>query len=239
MIKRAFTSALDSYDRHCLVQAEVASLLVRMLKRKNYSCALELGAGTGVCTEKTIKKIMPDIFYIQDISLPLLQSNVAKHSKGIAGSFVADFDVPLFKPRSLALIVSNMALHWTQDPPCLFAGLNKQLSNRGELLFSVPVEGTFKELDEAYRQVFYAKRQWEAWLQGAGFYIKDHAHLDQTFHYPSVLVALKSIKGVGAHYYAQRDIKGLRGRDFLDRVYCGPGLPSLSYRMVCFKAIKR
>jgi len=135
-VAKKFSNATDTYDQHALIQKFVAqSLASKIFNREGPSLGtiLEIGCGTGILSQYLTSRT--DYYVLTDISFPLLQ----KAGKKIKGNhilpLVVDGELPCFT-ACFDVIVSNLVLHWFQDPKTAIARLVACLKPGGRLYIS-------------------------------------------------------------------------------------------------------
>jgi len=141
-IKRSFDASFDTYDSSCDIQRIVAEHLASKLSH-GYKNILEIGAGTGVYTEKLAERYSDTDVTCIDISHQLLLGarDKVSHYKYVC----ADGEHPPFK-GCFDLITSSSTLQWFINPENSIPGILSLLKPDGEFAFSMFAEGTFTEM---------------------------------------------------------------------------------------------
>jgi len=128
-----------------------------------------------------------------------------------APRLVAEAEALSFAPASFDLVVSNLALHWTNDLPGALLQLRHLLKPDGLLLASLFSGETLDELRQAWLEAeseleggasprvspFADARDLAALLQRAGFALPvvDSDHIDAT--YPDALALMRDLRAMG------------------------------------------
>jgi malonyl-CoA O-methyltransferase len=219
-IKHAFNRAAATYDEHCQVQITAGKQLLEFIKiyfQPNAKARLlDLGCGTGLITEQLLRCIPHAKIQALDIAEQLLAQARIRLKKFNADVYSGDFD-HLPEQAAFDLIFSNMALHWSKQFAQTLAALNALICKQGLLAFSIPLSGTFTELNSFYAcNTFYSKEQVEAQLTAAQQKIIFSSAETYCLQFAEPLEALRSIKKIGANFITKEPLqKGLRGKDFL------------------------
>jgi malonyl-CoA O-methyltransferase len=207
-ICKSFSRQASVYESSALVQREIGE---RMFERLTYlamqpTYILDLGSGTGYFSEK-LKKRYPEAFIISlDISLPMLNQAQAKQSSLTRGGLVqADFMCLPFEDAVFDLIFANQVIHWANDYEVLFQEIHRVLKPEACFFFSTLGPDTFKELNQAWRDVdqfAHTNAFVDMHLIGDELLKQDFLdpvmdREDLCLHYPSVIQLLKSLKAQG------------------------------------------
>ncbi len=162
----SFSAAKDSYHQHDQVQRKVDENLKNMAfqhleQYKNTQHILELGCGDGVSSIDIVKKIMPLTYDAVDIADVLIDKakEIAVDSSSISrcnfnfiqGDFNQSFFWQTLSQKKYDVIYSNMALQWSNCLQRLFKYIDQVLAANGIFAFSIPVNGTLKELKKIVR----------------------------------------------------------------------------------------
>lgn len=136
-------AALD-IRRHDFLFCEVADRLCDRLEivRKPFPVMLDLGGGHGVLSGRLRRRAGTESVITADLSHALV-----KQSEGF--SVVADEECLPFGAGSLDAVVSNLALHWTNDLPGALAQIRRALKPDGLFLASVLGGQSLRELRDS------------------------------------------------------------------------------------------
>lgn len=132
LVKKRFSRNLKTYKDNSVVQNKMADKLVEMIRFQPKKI-LELGCGSGLLTEKLIKKFNTTTYDAIDIV-----EDCEKYIKEISSNinfYHSDIETFNFQNK-YDLIISNAVFQWVEDLPLFIEGLKKCLSPNGILLFS-------------------------------------------------------------------------------------------------------
>ena len=178
-IQKHFNHAAPSYDEAAILQKTVAERIDERLELTTVEpkTILDLGAGTGLLTEKIIKRYpKANIFAVDlstkmlEIAAPRLQTprwailpNKLNHflqnctltkcfaSRKAAKQINADVYQLPFANNSVDLIVSNLMLQWCDDLDSVFMEFRRVLRKEGLIMFTTFGPDTLKELKQAWQ----------------------------------------------------------------------------------------
>ncbi|MBY0281314.1 MAG: methyltransferase domain-containing protein [Alphaproteobacteria bacterium] len=151
----AFDKAALTYDRYAYTQKRIATNLACDLigRNNNPQSILEIGCGTGFLTQP-LASHFKDIPYSATDFAPLMVKSCQTKFENISkiSSFVMDGEnLPL--ETNADLICSSMAFQWFEN---FETSVRKLWEKTNILAFTVPVEGTFQELHDTYKQFNYS-----------------------------------------------------------------------------------
>ena len=150
---RRFSAAAGTYDAHAVVQNAIATKLAFLISSTpSVGRILEVGCGTGVFTRHLLGRFPHAAIDAIDLSPTMIDFARGNFAAAPTLHWQAA-DARSFRGGPYELIASNCAMHWI-DP--LIEGLDnlaRLLKPRGELTFSIMLDGTFQELREARRRV--------------------------------------------------------------------------------------
>ncbi len=173
-IKQHFSQAAPSYDDAAILQKTIAKHMNERLDLTTIQpkTILDLGAGTGLLTQKLIIRYPSSRILAVDLSFAMLQQaqprlktarfpllgdtlnkaiGTTLAQKTIANAINADaYQLP-FADQSMDLIVSNLMLQWCDDLDNVFQELRRVLRPEGLLMFSTFGPDTLKELRQAWK----------------------------------------------------------------------------------------
>lgn len=242
-ISQAFSEAALTYDQHDFVQRHVAMHLAEMVKTENESSlgtVLDVGCGTGFLAEQLYHD--SEKYVLLDISHDLLK--VAQHklsadhvlpvqANGEAPCFTACFD----------LIVSNLALHWFENPKLALSSLTACLKPGGRLYLSALGNNTFYEWRTAHMVLdascglleFITMGQLKDWLPLSGDREVYEEWIKTTPK--NSLEFLKHLKGIGG-YVSHPGHRPLPIKTFRAVMNEFDVQPKISYQILYAKYIK-
>ncbi len=207
-ISKSFSRSAEHYEKNAFVQREIGE---RMMERLAYltmkpRLILDLGAGTGLFTEK-LSKLYPNALVVaSDISLTMLHQAQNKPSLLTQGGLIqADFMQLPFEDAIFDLIFSNQVIHWASNMRGLFKELHRVLKPSGCFFFSTLGPSTFKELNGAWRIADpFAHTHAFLDMHEVGDALLSEAFLDPVIdredlsvHFSSIHALLRSLKAQG------------------------------------------
>jgi len=136
-VKTSFTKAIKSYENHIYVQKQTAVKLSELSKDLK-GFGIDLGCGTGILSTLLDKNVIG-----LDISFSMAKSYKDKNLKVVVG----DIENIPFKANTFDFAVSNFALHWTNLEKS-FKEISRVLKKEGKFLFCMPIENSFKVVEE-------------------------------------------------------------------------------------------
>lgn len=153
-IAKSFNKISANYDDVSILQEEVAQRLVERLNyiNLNPNIIVELGAGTGYCTQLIQNRYPKANIIAIDIADKMLHY-VNQRSLNNVDTICADaYQLPL-NDNSVDLIISNMMLPWCDELVSLFQECHRVLSPEKLLLFATVGPDTLKELRLSWAEV--------------------------------------------------------------------------------------
>jgi len=154
-VRRNFSRAAGTYEKHDALQREVQATLVDRLEMYEAvpGLILDVGAGTGRGSA-ALKKRYPKAQVIAvDLALPMLKA--AKQHTGWLkpfGRVVADAYTLPVPDHSVDILFSNLCFQWCEDTKRLFAECARVLKPGGLLSFSTFGPDTLHELRAAWAE---------------------------------------------------------------------------------------
>ncbi|MFZ9035587.1 MAG: methyltransferase domain-containing protein [Francisellaceae bacterium] len=202
LVSKRFAEAQASYDAHAVVQHQVfLSLLDRLCDYQNhFEHILDIGCGDGSKTTR-----LKQVLEAQSIvGIDACSALIAKADKSPEIDFYTlDFDHELdVLNRRFDLIVSNMALQWSKDLPGLLHKLTRFLKPESMVALSLPLTGTFAELQGYFRiNAFYACHELNTLISNAGFEVIDAKEQLFTLQFQSRRAQLEHLRLTGVNCY--------------------------------------
>ena len=159
-VAAAFAESAHSYDAVAGLQRQVgAKLMAKAAARlagnrlSNGYKILDLGSGTGYFSEQFVKQWPIEIISL-DIAHGMLRYARQHHTLLQQQSFLcADAEKLPVAENSVNMVFSNFVLQWCDDLESVFQQIKKILQPGGLFLFSLPVDGTLKELKSSWQEV--------------------------------------------------------------------------------------
>ena len=228
-VAQSFSRAAHHYDQVAQLQMQVGQQLLAAIatitSEGDYRTALDIGCGTG----KLTRQLQPfcQRLIALDLAPGMLEFARAHHGDVISDFICADADTLPFATHSLDLVFSNFALQWSACLPQLVSRLFDALKPDGQLLFSIPADGTLWELQQSWQQADPLHRHVNAFLSEAdvkgallqaGFQI-DALQIDTVvMHYASVREFTHELKTLGAHTVNGEHNRPLTGKAAVARM---------------------
>jgi malonyl-CoA O-methyltransferase len=149
-VSATFSSAAHCYHMHATVPAEVAELLeARMPETLPDGPILEIGCGSGMLTEKIIKKYPSHHTTATDLSFEMLRFAERRLPRSDQLTFeIRNGEHPLPK-NSYAAITSSMAVQWFTDWERVLTGYRAAIVEGGALLIAMLGSDSFLQWREA------------------------------------------------------------------------------------------
>lgn len=201
-IKNSFNRASATYDHYAQLQQKQSFLLVKQVGKfmqTHCNTIIDLGCGTGNSTLTLHDNFFYKRLYAIDIANVLLKKAKQKLKYRELYFVESDFDNLPRKIVDIDLIFSNMALQWSLDLNLTLALLTNKLSKHGILAFSLPLNGTFSEINSAYRNRFQFSPVIQAILKSLNLELLAVTQKTITEPFASPLKALRSLKMIGAN----------------------------------------
>jgi len=221
-IQRSFNRAADSYDDNCHAQLRAGIKLTHLIKscQPHAERIIDLGCGTGITTQIIASQYCFQEFHAIDISTSLLMKAHHRLSQLKINVYEMDFEnITNNNYLPFDIIYSNMALQWSSNILNTLTMLRGLLTDNGNLAFSLPLSGTFRELQHHYAiNHFPDINIIQQYLISAGYRILISEAENIRLTFPHVVHALKSIKQTGANYACHRIHKGLNGKSHLKQI---------------------
>ena len=132
-IARSFARAASSYDRHALVQNQIAQHLAAYLPQgAEYDHILEFGCGTGLLTKALKGRINAQHWLLNDLSSAITEKAEQYLEQQTYTKLIGDISEVLSQITTpLDLIASASALQWIEDPFLLLTKAKNSLPPKG------------------------------------------------------------------------------------------------------------
>lgn len=221
-IQRSFNRAADSYDDHCHAQLRAGIKLTHLIKscQPHAERIIDLGCGTGITTQIIASQYCFQEFHAIDISTSLLMKAHDRLNPLKINVYELDFEkITNNNLLPFDIVYSNMALQWSSDISNTLSTVRRLLTNHGMLAFTLPLSGTFRELQHHFSiNQFPNINTIQHYLTSAGYHVLQSESENITLKFPHVIHALKSIKQTGANHAHHRIHKGLKGKSHLQQI---------------------
>lgn len=204
LARHDFDRAAKTYTKHASLQNYVARQLLAILPpiEKEDAKVLDIGSGTGV-----LASLAGNVNIVQmDSSYPMVQLS---SDEGVA--FCGDMNQLPIKHESQDVILSSMALHWSENLAETLQSMYDALKPGGKCAFAIPVQGTLTELSQIMHEVNQKNRilafpdaaELKDVVEKIGFSLEAWLQDPVTWNYDGVIHILQSIRGVGGSNKAE------------------------------------
>ncbi len=146
-VQIAFDKAQPTYDSVATIQQQVAIDLVQRLPSLTLKSILDLGCGTGFITDNLLRQYPNAHYHLLDLSEQMISGCQHKYQDQQGMTFTtANMDHYAYPKTDL--IISNLAVQWSQDLRSLLQTLLNQSSY---VAFTTLMQGTFQEWEDLLR----------------------------------------------------------------------------------------
>jgi len=159
-VKRSFSNAADSYDKHAVLQREIADRLLAHLEfaKIQPDRILDIGCGTGYFTRLLRGKYKKSTIVAADLSEAMVKTTRGLHIRRMPWHghhlYAATDATSLpFKSGSFDLVCSNLTMQWVTSPEHMLEEMRRVLAPGGLMLFSTFGRRTLTELRQTLAQI--------------------------------------------------------------------------------------
>ena len=231
-IARSFSLAARSYDAHAALQRKIATILLAQLgkqcNKESIKRILDLGSGTGYCTE-ALHRLFPDAEIISlDIAEAMLGHARGQHiGKDIGEKYIcADAENLPFHTASFDIVFSSLSIQWCQNYTALFSELKRVLLPAGNVFIATFGPETLQELKQAWQQVdsyvhvnrFQAIELLQNKLCNKEFKKINIQAENMIVYYQGFDELARELKSIGAHNVNAGQGRGLSGRNKISKL---------------------
>lgn len=226
-VAESFSRAAGDYDAVADVQRAVGGWLLQSIQhQQEVTAALDLGCGSGAMTLQLADRVpMAEIDAI-DIADGMLDVAAALHPHPQVSYYVGDAEEIPFEEKAFDLVYSNFVLQWCPDPVKALTEMRRVLCRGGQLVLSLPGEGTLAELAAAWRTVddaphvhrFISEDEFADQVAAAGFAHADIIQRTLRVHVPDAMALMRALKDLGAHNIDPGRANRLTGKAALRKV---------------------
>jgi len=232
-LRKSFANAASTYNDVAVLQKEVAKRLVERLEYINIQPQdmLDLGSGTGFCSELLEQRYKNAQLYSLDIAHGMLK--YAKSQQGFfkrwrrSQQFICgDAEALPLQADMSDMIISSLALQWCYDLDTTFQELHRVIKPGGLLMFATLGPDTLKELRQSWKQAddyahvsgFIDMHDIGDALMRSGFNepVMDVENI--TLTYNSVDDLMRDLKNLGSRNALQGRATGLTGKNKLKKM---------------------
>ena len=232
-IVKEFSRFADEYTKHNIIQSEVASRLISMLRKDRYKKVLDLGSGSGAVYKNFLEKdIEVNRFIAFDFSDEMLKLHPSSENiQKICADFNQKTSFQNYKNSEFEMIISASALQWSEDLTSVLSSIS---SLAKEYYFAFFTSNTFKTLHQTagVASPIYSKEDIVKTLKK--FYTFEIEEAEYRLDFPSVQEMFRYIKrsGVsgGSGQLSYREMKSLLKNYPLEY---------LEFEVIFVKALKR
>lgn len=205
-IEKSFSGAVDNYNEWATVQKKSAWDLISSIEKREYKNVLDVGCGTGFGIE-----ILEENLDCEKITGLDFAPDMAEYcrKKWSNYKFICEDAENFIPTEKYDLIISNFTLQWFENIPLFINNCVNYLNKKGVLAFSLPIEGSFEDLQNYAFTINNKKLPLHNFPKKDGIidiikYIDDvtlkYSVKKYTEIYQSPLESLQSIKKIGASY---------------------------------------
>lgn len=155
-VRRGFEQAATTYDNAAVLQREVAARVIDRFEliRVQPKRILDVGAGTGAMLPDLMKRFPKAEIVALDPAVAMLR-RARRRGRWLRRplSVCGDGEHLPFRTGSFDLVISNLTLHWLNDPERAFSEFLRVLEPEGLLLFSTLGPDTLQELRQSWAEV--------------------------------------------------------------------------------------
>ncbi|MGB9613640.1 MAG: malonyl-ACP O-methyltransferase BioC [Candidatus Margulisiibacteriota bacterium] len=162
IIKESFSRSAVHYDKHAVLQREMAEKLFRLVKEQKYQRILDIGCGTGYLTAKMAKFFPQAEIVGLDLAPGMIEVAKEKYAFKNLEFMLGDGEDLPFPNHYFDLVVSNASLQW-MNLKKVGSEVKRVLVLGGDFIFST----------------FGSKTLWE--LKSVGFRVNDFNSLSDLF----------------------------------------------------------
>ena len=217
-IAHNFNQAANTYDDAAILQREIADQLLDRLDliKLQPKTIVELGCGTGYCTEQLANRYPQAKIIAIDIAAKALRKINNQHVNCIN----ADAEVLPVANDKADLVISSLLLHWCNDIELAYCEMYRILNTNGLLMFSAFGEQSLFELREAWAEIDDAQHVHDfLQLQQAGDALLKAQFSDPvvdkediTVNFKDIYQLMRDLKNIGVHNIMPNRKRGLTGK---------------------------
>lgn len=212
-IRQRFHKSVTTYSEHAVIQKRMAERLCDFVQsvttQTHWSCALDLGCGTGFLTDAFLQRFHADHIWAYDVVDAFAECFSARPRCDFVAADVNHFsDYPVAD-----IVLSGATLQWIADVPALFRRLHQRTAAGACFAFSSFTPDNFHEITTiSERGLIYPTCETVcAWLNETGWRIRvvEQERLVEVF--PDVRAVLRHLQRTGVT--ATGDARGWTRRE--------------------------
>ncbi len=217
-VAESFGKAAKTYDEVAHFQRDVGARLVAQIPDTLQGPTLDLGCGTGYFLPALSRHGGQEL-YAADLSWGMLEY-VSTHASVPVLPVLSDGERLPFAAQQFVLVFSSLTIQWCNDLEQLFAEVQRVLRPGGMFVFSTLLDGTLRELKEAWRGAdahqhvndFYDFDAHCMAAKRAGLQTKQLQRREEVLYYNKVSDLTRELKMLGAHNVNANRPKAMLGR---------------------------
>jgi malonyl-ACP O-methyltransferase BioC len=236
-VKKQFEKSMDDYDKNATVQNLIASKLIFELKKisDDFEYILELGAGTGLLTQKISKELTFKNFCANDL-VEKSKHHVLKYVPN--ANFICGNALKIRTLKKQDLIISNAMFQWFDNIEKAVTAIKSVLKDDGILAFSTFAPSNFKEITEitGLTLQYKSKDEIEEVLKISGFEILYSEAFYEVLSFKTPLELLAHMKLTGVNSLSEKTWTVKKIKEFCDKYSKKYPNPKLTYSPLIFIA---
>lgn len=215
-VAQSFSKAAASYDNAALVQQQVASHLLSLVKDEQFEYLVDAGCGTGFCLPALSAQTQ------NLLAVDCAQGMLAQAQKKCPEALAIQGDIENLpvKYESLDAVFSSLAVQWSDDLSSLLGHWFRLLKPGGKIYLSTLLDGSLHEIKQSFAEVdqhehvnnFISQEALEVLVKKLPFAHYSLQNEHYTLAYNDVASVLKSLKAIGAQQVLAQKPKGLMGK---------------------------
>lgn len=221
-----FDRAAARYRDHAQVQREMAAWLAEWLPEIRRGRALEIGAGSGLFTERLVP------WHGAVVATDLSPAMCAAGRENVPGVTWAVMPAEAPEGRGWEWIFSSSMLQWAGNPAAMLAGWRDRLAPGGRILAGLYVAETLPEVRAVTGRdgpvCWRTSDAWRGAIGAAGLSLRRDDVDRRVFHHASALALWRSLHAVGGAPTARTSPGRLRDwvREYDRRFRTPAGVPA-------------
>ena len=154
LVKNNFSKAVNSYEEYAVVQDYMGQELIKQIElKREVNNILEIGAGTGLFTEKLLAKFADSHYLLVDISPAMIKKCQHKFAANNQIDYLTADAENMDLDQKFDLIVSNAVIQWFKNLGQTIDKFMSYLKDGGKLYLSTFGADHFQELTDCCNQV--------------------------------------------------------------------------------------
>lgn len=203
IVRKNFNRAAKNYDQHSEIQRRISQHVLNALMptQNNFNFIADFACGSGESTRDLIDRIQ----YKHCVAIDNADSMIQVAQEKLKNYYeinlcIGSFNKRLFNPSTFDLISCQMGLQWSCNITHTLRLFYDYLKPGGILVFTLPVHGNFPELNDSYKLPLPCDTKLQQSILKLQFVVQYHQFKTYKTHYENGLLALRSLKAIGANY---------------------------------------